>query len=290
AVSGDLYDALQGRRFDLIVAHPPYVPVLQTRQLYRDGGVDGEALTRRVIAEAPAHLEPGGFLYCTCTATEREDHPLEKRVRDMLGPAAPDFDVLVLTTGMLPPIMHFTREHLLGRHTLQEAATLVKTFEELKITLMTSCTIVLHKHAGHSEPVTLRRQRNGEAGLSAAIAAALRWESLALQEGTLDRLSEARPRISPRARLQVSHAAEDGAWKTKGCRVVLESPLPTALDASPNAALFLAWCDGSHTVRELAERLIAEGIAPPEEPVRALAALVLPLLREGILEAELPPG
>src|SRR5215207_4107444 len=50
AVQGDLYDPVRGRCFDRIVAHPPYMPSLEQKYIFRDGGEDGEQITRRIIA------------------------------------------------------------------------------------------------------------------------------------------------------------------------------------------------------------------------------------------------
>ncbi len=38
AVRSDLYAAVAGERFDRIVAHPPYMPSLQQKYIFRDGG------------------------------------------------------------------------------------------------------------------------------------------------------------------------------------------------------------------------------------------------------------
>lgn len=72
---GDLYDALDAAdvRFDLITANPPYIPAGEIATLMPDvrdfeprialeGGADGLALLRRVVAGAPACLVPGGVL------------------------------------------------------------------------------------------------------------------------------------------------------------------------------------------------------------------------------------
>jgi release factor glutamine methyltransferase len=65
---GDLFGALRGERFDVIVCNPPYVPAA-TDALPRhrpttplDGGTDGRALLDRLCREAPAHLRRGGTL------------------------------------------------------------------------------------------------------------------------------------------------------------------------------------------------------------------------------------
>lgn len=74
-VAGDLLDPLgsAGARLDLVIANPPYIPSAVIGLLPRevsgfeprlalDGGPDGMALIRRIIAAAPAVLCPGGWL------------------------------------------------------------------------------------------------------------------------------------------------------------------------------------------------------------------------------------
>jgi len=71
-VRSDLFSALQGRTYDLIVSNPPYVTEASMKKLpteYRmepgmalASGRDGLEHTRRIIAEARRHLNPKGRL------------------------------------------------------------------------------------------------------------------------------------------------------------------------------------------------------------------------------------
>jgi release factor glutamine methyltransferase len=75
---GDLFEplaqAVDRRPFHLIVANPPYIPTATIETLDRsvreyepllalDGGPDGLVLHRRILADAPRHLAPGGRVY-----------------------------------------------------------------------------------------------------------------------------------------------------------------------------------------------------------------------------------
>ncbi|MDP2430869.1 MAG: peptide chain release factor N(5)-glutamine methyltransferase [Pseudomonadota bacterium] len=71
-LAGDVFDALGGRRFHLIVSNPPYIAAadphltrgdlrFEPPQALASGG-DGLDLIRRLVSEAPAHLEAGGWL------------------------------------------------------------------------------------------------------------------------------------------------------------------------------------------------------------------------------------
>jgi ribosomal protein L3 glutamine methyltransferase len=73
-VKSDLFSALPGRRYDLIVCNPPYVNAASMRALPREylheprmslaGGSDGLDLVKRLLREAAVHLEPRGLLAC----------------------------------------------------------------------------------------------------------------------------------------------------------------------------------------------------------------------------------
>jgi len=68
----DLFSALAGKRYDLIVSNPPYVTAANMRRLPREyrseppialaGGSDGLDVVRAMLSQAAAHLNPGGLL------------------------------------------------------------------------------------------------------------------------------------------------------------------------------------------------------------------------------------
>jgi ribosomal protein L3 glutamine methyltransferase len=71
---GDLFGPVAQRKFDLIIANPPYVAKAEVDafppeyraepQMAHLGGADGFDLVRRIITEAPKHLNKGGTLIC----------------------------------------------------------------------------------------------------------------------------------------------------------------------------------------------------------------------------------
>jgi ribosomal protein L3 glutamine methyltransferase len=73
-LEGDLFAPVAAERYDLILANPPYVDAAGMAALPReyrhepalalDGGADGLAVIRRILAEVPAHLASQGGLLC----------------------------------------------------------------------------------------------------------------------------------------------------------------------------------------------------------------------------------
>jgi release factor glutamine methyltransferase len=89
-LEGDLFAPVAGETFDLIASNPPYIGTDELAGLARevrdfeprlalDGGPDGLAVYRRLIAAAPAHLEVGGYLLLEIGATQ------EQAVRELIN-------------------------------------------------------------------------------------------------------------------------------------------------------------------------------------------------------------
>jgi Methyltransferase small domain len=60
---GGGFDPVAGEYFDLIVSNPPYVISPDSDYAYRDSGLAGDELCRRLVADAPRHLADGGFAH-----------------------------------------------------------------------------------------------------------------------------------------------------------------------------------------------------------------------------------
>lgn len=100
--SSDWFAAVKGKRFDLIVSNPPYVPEgdphlsegdlrFEPRQALI-GGRDGLEAIRRIVGEAPAYLAPGGWLLL------EHGHDQAPAVRELLSGAG--FESLVEETDL----------------------------------------------------------------------------------------------------------------------------------------------------------------------------------------------
>ncbi len=73
-LQGDLFQPVEGERYDLILANPPYVDAEAVAafppeyaaepRMAHLGGEDGLDIVRRILAEAPKHLTPRGALIC----------------------------------------------------------------------------------------------------------------------------------------------------------------------------------------------------------------------------------
>ena len=82
-IKSDMFGALDGRKFDVIVSNPPYIKSDDIKTLQRevkdfeplialDGGVDGLDFYRIIAKNAPQYLKIGGTLLLECGVDEAE--------------------------------------------------------------------------------------------------------------------------------------------------------------------------------------------------------------------------
>ncbi len=85
--SGSLFEPVRDEQFDLVVTNPPFVisPATGERLVYRDSGLPGDEVVRRVVTGAPAHLRPGGWCQVLANWVHTADRPWDERLTGWLG-------------------------------------------------------------------------------------------------------------------------------------------------------------------------------------------------------------
>ncbi len=83
---GSLYDPVHGEVFDLVVTNPPFVVSPGTGELlvYRDSGLPGDEVVRRVVTQAPAYLHDGGWCQVLANWVHVDGQPWQERISGWL--------------------------------------------------------------------------------------------------------------------------------------------------------------------------------------------------------------
>jgi SAM-dependent methyltransferase len=79
---GDLFGPVEGITFDLIVSNPPFVISPETRYIYRDSGMAGDEVCRRIVREAPRFLNEGGICQILCNWAEFAGQDWRERLKE----------------------------------------------------------------------------------------------------------------------------------------------------------------------------------------------------------------
>ena len=293
ARAGDLYDPLEGQRFDRIVAHPPYLPTVDPDLVFRDGGSDGEGVFRRIVEGLPHHLDSGGLFYGHGMATDRREAPLEARLRTMLGPRHHEFDIYLAVNRTLTP-REFVLGHLRsGRATAEEAARHLEVLEELQVERFVRGSILLERRAeGRGRPgddarITVRRRRGGSSGWPDL--EVLRGRERAAAQAARDgNLSELRLRLTPGIGLSTRYTVTEQGLAGQGVELTTDAPFRGTVRLPMEAGRLLPLFDGRRSVRQVRGKAIQEEILPRDTPPGEFHGVVASLLRGGFLHMEEP--
>jgi methylase of polypeptide subunit release factors/methyltransferase-like protein len=281
---GDLYGPVRDRRFDLIVANPPYVISPASRFLYRDSGLKGDEIAQRVVREGAALLEEGGFLQLTCEWVHLAGTDWRDRLAEWFDGTGCDACVFRLTT--VDPDVHA------GLWLRSDPDVTAESFQE-------SMTAWVNYHRAEGNEaisdgvITIRKrssgrnwlrfddapQRTGPCGPSVerAFAAA----DFLTATGSDEALLEARVRLAPDVSWEQRLRPTPEGWEVRHSQLSVSTGLAYRGDADRQGLTLVELCNGERTVREVLKRLAAAGGPSPEVP-HALAT-VRQMVEQGFL-------
>jgi len=285
AVTSDLYQNFESCRFDVISAHPPYVPTLQPRWIFFSGGMDGEEITRRIVEGLPAHLNDGGVFLALTMGTDRADRPFEHRLREWLGTGEKAFDVAFLVRKELDPQEFALRANRDTIRTREESERWSQLFKSLQITSLPYGFICIQRRPGAQRTFTIRRQVSHSA-FRAPWEWLLRWESAACSAGLEQLLLDSPLHASRQTEFVVRHSLEEGIWNPSSYALQLEDPFTMECKAQPWMAHLISLCDGKVTGREAMRTLIQNEALPKTTPAGEFARAAAGLVSGGFIEVE----
>jgi methylase of polypeptide subunit release factors len=99
--AGSLYEPVTAERFDLIATNPPFVVSPGGHHVYRDSGLPGDELSRRVVVDGAARLRDGGTLESLANWMHITGHDWKERVGKWV--AATDCDAWIIQREVQDP-------------------------------------------------------------------------------------------------------------------------------------------------------------------------------------------
>lgn len=269
--SGSLFEPVTGETFDLIVSNPPFVITPRVGHIpvyeYRDGGMVGDGLVRRVVQGVGQHLNPGGV----AQLLGNWEVPVGRRWQDVVAEWLPaDLDVWVMQRETLDPARY-------AEMWLRDAGRDGR-YEELYNAWLDDFTARDVTAVGFGL-ITLRRPRDGAPTLR-------RLEDVSTTAhqptGEAVRVGLSAPVVDPATILQVNedvtqeHYYRPGAADPTVVMLRQGGLLRRALQVSSATAAVVGACDGSLPVGVLIGA-VADLV---DEDAAVLGGKVLPVLQE----------
>jgi Fe-S-cluster containining protein/SAM-dependent methyltransferase len=291
-VQGDLYSAVQGKQFDRIVAHPPFVPASSEALIYRDSGTTGESLIRRIVAGLPAHLRPGGTFCSVCAAWDSKEAPFEERARDWLGIDHEEFDMLFALHRQRSPEEVAERVVALNHLEKGEIRHWTDRFRAARFERNVYGAIIIQRRKppfDERHPFT-RRVRLGDHTSGNSFEWALHWYSwradIEARGDFAQMISRLTPRLSPHLKAQVIYSVQDETLAAR--EAVLETLEPFLAESKIDLWMMqmISEFDGKRTPEVVYESARKSLPLPETFGLADFANLVGNLIERGYLEIE----
>jgi methylase of polypeptide subunit release factors len=104
---GSFFEPAGDERFQLVTSNPPYVISPESAFLFRDSGLEGDAVSRHVVGAAPAHLDEGGFASILVSWVHQREEDWSAPLRAWVDGS--DCDAWLLHHGTDDPLSHAAR-------------------------------------------------------------------------------------------------------------------------------------------------------------------------------------
>ena len=284
---GDLFEPVGDEPYDLVMANPPFIVSPGREFLFRDGGGEGDALSRSVVAGAAARLRAGGFGYVLCNWVAPARGQWSKAPRAWLRGSG--CDAWLLRYRMDSPAAYAVRWNLRPGRSFATAAAAagpwVDYYRTRGIEAIATGVIVLRRRTGRNwvHEDELVRAPVGAAGAHVERVFAAQDILRSLKD---ERELLAMPLAAAPQTLLVERRTPTGALER--ARLTVEEGLPLAGRIPPACLPVVAALDGRRPLRKAVEAAArASGVTTEAVEAQCLPTLA-ELLGRGLLVVQAP--
>lgn len=283
-VSSDLYDAVAGRTFDCIVAHPPWVPSGNRAKARRDSYASGESLSKKIVGGLIETLRPGGVFCALTQALDTKEGKFEERARTWLEDHEAEFDIIFATAEELTPQEVLKsiaqRDPTSGPEVIKQ---LESEFELAGILKMVYGALFIRRVKERSRETWTARRKLSEATRGSDFAAALVLHDWLSGPDSYSRLIESSPQLAPRLQVKSKQVVHEGSLVPP--EFIFETDKPFAARDSFDAWMVpvLARFDGKTTVARVYEDARSDAALPDGFRLEDFVALVSRTVEAGYI-------
>jgi hypothetical protein len=284
ASAGDCFEPVVGRRFDLILANPPFAISPSTALAFRDSGMAGDSFAEGLVRQAPEFLNEGGFAQLICDCASKPGRDWSQRVAGWVEGRGCDAWVLALERHAATEYArNWVRDTESGAP--EEKARLydwwLAHLDAEHVESVTTVLITLRRRSGRNR-IRIEDAPEILGAFGEDIALGFELDDY-LAAASDDDLLNTRFVLHPNARLEQELQAEGGRWRVTSARIRIARGLRWAGNVDGRISTLLAGCDGSRTAAELAARLASDAGVTPDRVLPACIGAIRQLLARGYL-------
>ncbi len=287
SIAGAFYEGSTGL-YDLIAAHPPYMPSLSATHTYYGGGADGTEILRGLLAQLPGKIAPGGLFYAVAMIPQGAEATLEQNVRKWIGEEARHFDVFSFPQSTNSIHQLALSIAVKNKGGIPVVAKYEQALSQLGHREFIMGALIVRRHQGEEDPVDTRRKLGPRTD----------WEELlwcvdfvvALKQPDIaERLLADAPKIRPEFELHATHKPSPEGLPPVRFQAITSYPFAMETEVQGWMSYLLARADGTKTGRQLLDSLIGDQLVHPETPPERFAHLLGVLVAGGFLESSICP-
>jgi hypothetical protein len=287
---GDLFAPAAGKKFDLVISNPPFVISPENRYVYRDGGLEGDEICRKIVRDVPAFLSEGGYCQILCNWVEKAGQDWRERLAGWFHGTGCDAWVMCSETQDIE-----TYATTWIRHTeLHEPMEFAHRFEhwvhyyEGQGINAISAGVITMRRTDRRTPWfradDAPRTMIGPAGESIARGFELRDFLESVRDDAV--LLKARLLLSPDVSLVRRHVPSLEGWQEDGLTLSLNRGFAYSGEVDQYVADILIACDGQNRLEQVIDKIAALPGIDPGKLKPTFCTVVRRLIEHGFLLPE----
>ncbi|MGP0066099.1 MAG: methyltransferase [Isosphaeraceae bacterium] len=285
---GDLFEPANGILFDRIVSNPPFVISPENDLMFRNSGMEGDAICEKIVRAAPAYLAEGGFAQIFCNWVRLAGQDWLERITGWF--AGSGCDVWIIHAQTWDPGDYAYDWFPQGDDSIQERFDRwMAYYDRQGIQAIDGGLINLRRRTSGRNWIQVDTDRrlnhpNGT-GISVGFAARDLLEGVGGDRGLLD----LRLACQPELRLSQRLRPVDSGWSIDQARCVLGDGLRFEGEVNPLVFHLLTLCRGRQPLSAVLEQVAARLGEDPSAIAPAALEAARSLVEQGFLwPADLP--
>jgi SAM-dependent methyltransferase len=289
-LEGDLLEPVEGRTFDLVVSNPPFVISPERSYIYRDSGLEGDEICRKIVREVPRFLREGGYCQILCNWAEKTGEDWQKRLETWFEGTGCDVWIMRSESRNVATYAYSWIRHTEMQEPLNitdRFETWMNYYEHLGIESVSAGVITMRRRDGVSNWFRADESPDKMLGPSGDVILqgfGLRDFLETVQNDS--RLLDARLHLSPEIRLKREYEPSAGGWKEVAAEVHLKKGLAYSGNADRYVTDLLITCDGQRRVGELLNGLADSSGVDRQKITAPFCEVVRRLIERGFLLPE----
>jgi predicted RNA methylase len=282
---GDCFAPVADRTFDLILSNPPFFITPQTDYMFCENEMELDGLCRRLVKEAPAHLNEGGYMQMLCEWAQLSGQPWEERVAEWLQGTGCDAWVMKgLTQDPAEYAQHRIREVWQDPSGDAELyAGYMNYYRQRGVEAIHDGLIVMRRREGKNWIRIEEVPKTPTGELGDLILSTFAAHDLIRANEEDDQLLAIRPKLAPAVRLEQICFQGEGQWRAESLTIRLITGFPFHMTVQPLVAEFLATCDGSRTADEAIQAFAVTAGAPLDQVRSECLQMIRKLIERGFM-------